>query len=173
MNLATTGLAAAAAAAMALTACTTVVHTPAAAPRAPARSPSRAPATPAPTVTVTQQAAPSSAAPAPAQSPSTDQNVTSPWAVVSAYYGDIESGAYSQAWALLSSGSVTGQTFQQFVSGFACTGSQQLSELGTAGDQVSFDLTATNSCTGQSQNFSGTDTVQNGRIIAADVRQTS
>jgi hypothetical protein len=98
--------------------------------------------------------------------------VTDPWAVVSAYYGDIESGNYSQAWALINSGATTGQTYQQFVSGFACTGSQNLTELGESGDQVTFDLDATNSCTGQVQHFTGTDTVQNGRIVAANVMQT-
>jgi hypothetical protein len=98
--------------------------------------------------------------------------VTGPWAVVSAYYGDIESGNYPEAWALLSSGATTGQTYQQFVNGFACTGSQNLTEVGESGDQVTFDLDATNSCTGQVQHFTGTDTVQNGRIVAANVMQT-
>jgi hypothetical protein len=99
-------------------------------------------------------------------------NVTDPWAVVSAYYGDIESGAFAQAWALLNSGATTGQTYQQFVNGFACTGSQTVSEVGQSGDQVTFDLDATNSCTGQVQQFTGTDTVQNGMIVAANVVQT-
>jgi hypothetical protein len=99
--------------------------------------------------------------------------VTSPWGVVSAYYGDIESGDYSEAWALLGSGATTGQTYQQFVAGFACTGAQQLTENGTSGDQVSFNLTATDTCTGQTHTYTGTDTVQNGQIVAADVTQTS
>ena len=98
--------------------------------------------------------------------------MTGPWAVVSAYYGDIESGNYPEAWALLSSGATTGQTYQQFVNGFACTGSQNLTEVGESGDQVTFDLDAANSCTGQVQHFTGTDTVQNGRIVAANVMQT-
>ena len=38
-------------------------------------------------------------------------------AVVSAYYGDVESRAYPQAWALLS---------------FSCTGGQALTEQGTS-----------------------------------------
>jgi len=92
--------------------------------------------------------------------------------VVSAYYGDIESGDYQQAWALINSGSTTGQTYQQFVDGFACTGSQQLTELGESGDQVSFDLAATNSCSGAVQHFTGTDTVQDGKIVAATVHRT-
>jgi hypothetical protein len=115
------------------------------------------------------QAPASTTAPAPA---STVPNVTNPWAVVSAYYGDVESGDYHQAWALLSSGMVTGQTYQQFVDGYACTGSQLLTELGESGDQVSFNLTATDSCNGVVQHFTGTDTVQDGRIVAANVHQT-
>jgi hypothetical protein len=127
-------------------------------------------------VTTTPTAAPAApataAAPvAPAAAPAADPNVTDPWAVVSAYYGDIESGDYAGAWALLDSGLTTGQTYQQFVDGFACTGSQDLSENWTSGDEVNFDLAATDSCTGAVQDFSGTDTVQGGLIVAADVSQ--
>jgi len=99
--------------------------------------------------------------------------VTSPWAVVSAYYGDIESGNYPEAWALLGSGMTTGQTYQQFVDGYACTGAQQVTENESSGDQVGFNLTAVDNCTGQTQTYTGTDTVQNGQIVAADVTQTS
>jgi hypothetical protein len=105
-------------------------------------------------------------------SPNTSPNVTDPWAVVSAYYGDIESGNYQQAWTLIGSGATTGQTYQQFVNGFACTGGQTLSEVGESGDQVSFNLTANNTCTGQVQHYTGTDTVQGGTIVAANVTQT-
>jgi len=62
--------------------------------------------------------------------------------------------------------------YQQFVSGFACTGSQELSENWQSGDQVNFDLAATDNCTGAVQDFSGTDTVQGGLIVAADVSQS-
>jgi hypothetical protein len=132
----------------------------------------------APTVTKTAAPSASPASPAsPAASPATsapqsDPNVTDPWAVVSAYYGDVESGAYPQAWALLSSGAVTGQTYEQFVSGFSCTGGQQLAEQGASGDQVSFTLAATDRCTGAVQQFSGTDTVSGGKIVAAHITQT-
>ena len=155
---------------------TTASHPPTAAPR------SAAP-TPAPTktviryrtVTTTPTAAPAAPAPAapvaPAAPPAADPNVTQPWAVVSAYYGDIESGDYASAWALLDSGMTTGQTYQQFADGFACTGSQDLSENWTSGDEVNFDLSATDNCTGAVQEFSGTDTVSGGLIVAADVSQ--
>jgi hypothetical protein len=138
---------------------------------------------PTPAVTKTVTMTPTAAAPAPAPAtpattaapvappPAADPNVSQPWAVVSAYYGDIESGDYAGAWALLDSGLTTGQTYQQFVDGFSCTGGQDLSENWASGDQVNFDLAATDSCTGAVQDFSGTDTVQGGLIVAADVSQ--
>jgi hypothetical protein len=43
---------------------------------------------------------------------------------------------------------------------------------GESGDQVNFNLDATNSCTGQVDHFTGTDTVQNGQIVGANVVQT-
>jgi hypothetical protein len=132
----------------------------------------------APSGTVTRTVGPSGPSASSASStppgtgPQSGQDVTDPWAVVSAYYGDIESGSYAQAWALLSSGAVTGQTYQQFVDGFACTGAQQLTDQGESGNQVSFSLAATDSCTGAVQHFSGTDTVSGGRIVAAHIIQT-
>jgi hypothetical protein len=151
-------------------------HSATAAPRSAAPTPAVTK-----TVTATATAAPTTASPAapattaapiaPAAAPAADPNVTQPWAVVSAYYGDIESGDYAGAWALLDSGLTTGQTYQQFVDGFACTGSQDLSENWASGGRVNFDLAATDSCTGAVQDFSGTDTVQGGLIVAADVSQ--
>ena len=151
-------------------------HSATAAPRSAAPAPAVTK-----TVTMTPTAAATTAAPAapartaapvaPAAPPAADPNVSQPWAVVSAYYGDIESGDYAGAWALLDSGMTTGQTYQQFVDGFACTGSQDLSENWTSGDEVNFNLAATDNCTGAVQDFSGTDTVQGGLIVAADVSQ--
>src|ERR1700722_5034727 len=135
---------------------------------------------PAPTTTVTRPPAPPAttapASPAPAApppgsaTPAGGGNVTDPWAVVSAYYGDVESGNFRQAWRLIGSGSTTGQTYQQFADGYACTGSQDLTEVGESGNTVTFNLTATDSCTGQVQHYSGTDTVQNGTIVADNVQ---
>jgi hypothetical protein len=142
---------------------------------APAHSATAAPRSAAPTPAVTKTvvvtptaAAPTTAAPAPAAAPAAP-NVTAPWAVVSAYYGDIESGDYQNAYALLDSGMTTGQTYQQFADGFSCTGSQVLSENWESGDEVNFDLAATDDCSGAVQDFTGTDTVVNGKIVAADV----
>ena len=133
----------------------------------------QAPAAPTVTRTATPTMTPASpSVSSPTAAPPSDPNVTDPWAVVSAYYGDVESRAYPQAWALLSSGAVTGQTYQQFVAGFSCTGGQALTEQGTSGDQVSFSLAATDRCTGAVQHFSGTDTVSGGKIVAAHIIQT-
>jgi len=163
----------------------------------PAHAASQAPATtPAVTQTVTKvqtvSAAPasSSAAQPPAAQPPTTQppttqppaalpaqpaagpNVTDPWAVVSAYYGDIESGDYTQAYALIGNGATTGQSYQQFADGYACTGGEQVSENWESADQVNFDLAAVDSCTGVTQYYTGTDTVENGTIVGADITQT-
>lgn len=166
------------AAAVSLAACTTVNTS---APPPSSASPSQS-ATGAPTPTPTGPTAPTSPAvpipPAPPRTtspppPVTVPNVTSPWAVVSAYYAAIESGNFAEAWALIGSGATTGQTYQEFVDGFACTGAQAVTNDGVRGDQVSFTLTAVDTCTGHIQTFSGTDTVRNGVIVAADVIQTS
>ena len=173
MKIAASSLAGVAALSLALAACTTVVETAPAkshpASSAPASSASPSSSAPASTSPATPSAsAPSASAQA---APPASPNVTDPWAVVSAYYGDIESGNYQQAWALLDSGATTGQTYQQFVDGFACTGSQDLSEQSASGNQVTFSLSATDTCNGQVQHFTGTDTVQNGKIVAANVNQ--
>jgi hypothetical protein len=184
MKIAYTAAAAMAAALLGLAACATpgtvTELTPSSASHSATPATRSAAPTPAvtKTVTMTPTAAPTTAAPAtaaapvaPAAAPAADPNVSQPWAVVSAYYGDIESGDYAGAWALLDSGMTTGQTYQQFVSGFACTGGQALTENWQSGGQVNFDLAATDNCTGAVQDFSGTDTVQGGLIVAADVSQ--
>jgi hypothetical protein len=120
---------------------------------------------------VTVAPAPPAAQPVAAPRQPADQNVTDAWAVVSAYYGDIESGNYEQAYALIGNGSTTGQSYQQFAGGFTCTGSQAVSENWDSGDQVNFDLAAGDTCDGTTQYYTGTDTVTNGIIVAANVVQ--
>lgn len=92
--------------------------------------------------------------------------------MVSAYYRDVESRKYAKAWALISSGLVTGQTYQQFVAGYACTGTERPIKLGQSGHQVSFNLVVVNNCTGAAQYYTGADTVRGGKIVAADVTRT-
>jgi len=133
---------------------------------APAPAPTTTPSSTGPS---TAAGVPSPAAP---QQPN-DQNVTDPWAVVSAYYGDIESGNYAQAYALIGDGATTGQSYQEFAAGFTCTGAQAVSENWDSSNQVNFDLAATDSCTGVTQYYTGTDTVENGTIVAADITQAA
>ncbi len=177
-----TALSASATLGLALAACgTATIAVPSSgATPAPTKSSPATGSSAAPSASVPQSAGPSqppsgSGSQAPAAPPDSGNvpNVTDPWAVVSAYYGDIESGNYRQAWALIGSGATTGQTYQQFADGFACTGSQQLTEVSESGNQVQFDLAATNDCNGQVQDFTGTDTVENGTIVAAHVVQTN
>ena len=67
---------------------------------------------------------------------------------------------------------MTFQTYQQFVAGYACTGTERPTRLGQSGHQVSFNLTVLNDCTGAAQYYTGTDTVRGGKIVAADVIRT-
>jgi hypothetical protein len=150
-----------------------VVH---AAPAAPAAPPDqtaalRPTASPSPAVTATASGRPRATA-TPRQPARHRPHLTGPWAVVSAYYRDIDSRKYAKAWALIDSGLATGQTYQQFVAGYACMGTEQLVKLGQSGHQVSFNLAVVNDCTGASQYYTGTDTVRSGKIVAADVTRT-
>ena len=92
--------------------------------------------------------------------------------MVSAYYRDIDSHRYARAWALISSVLATGQTYQQFVAGYTCTGNEQPTRLSQSGHQVSFNLVVVNDCTAATQCYTGTDTVRGGKIVAADVTRT-
>ena len=98
---------------------------------------------------------------------------TDPWDVIRTYYRDVESRQYAKAWVLIRSALGTGQTYQQFVAGYACTGTEQPAKLGQSGHQVSFNLAVVNRCTGAAQYYTGTDTVRGGKIVAAHVTRTS
>jgi eukaryotic-like serine/threonine-protein kinase len=130
-----------------------------------------APVTTAPVTTAPVTTAPVTTAPV-TTAPVTTPVPENPGAVLAAYYGDIESGNYKQAFALIGNGATTGQSYQEFVAGFACTGPQTLTENWTSGDQVNFNLAAVDSCTGATRYYTGTDTVSNGVIVAANVVQT-
>ncbi len=97
---------------------------------------------------------------------------TGPWAVVSTYYRDVSSRRYGKAWALISPAMAAGQSYQQFVAGYSCTGSERPTRLSLSGHQVSFNLTVVNTCTAGFQYYTGTDTVRGGKIIAASVTPT-
>jgi len=152
-----------------------VAHAAPPAPAAPPEqiatlSPAASPA-PAPAITNTPSGRPRATL-TPRQAARPRRHLTDPWAVVSAYYRDVDSHQYAKAWALISSGLATGQTYQQFVAGYACTGTEQPTKLGQSGHQVRFNLAVVNDCTGAAQYYTGTDTVRGGKIVAADVTRT-
>jgi len=127
---------------------------------------------PVPTIGTTPSGRPR-ATPTPRRAAPPRPRLTGPWAVVSAYYRDVQSHKYARAWALISSALAAEQTYQQFVAGYACTGSEQPTKLDQSGPQVRFNLAVVNDCTGAAQYYTGTDTVRGGRIVAADVARTS
>jgi hypothetical protein len=118
----------------------------------------------------TTPAVPPAAQTPPATTPAAAPAVTDPWAVVSAFYGDITSKDYAGAWALLGF-DPNGASYAAWVVGYANTGAQTVTEISESGDQVSFNLTSNNPDE-TVQTYTGTDTVQNGRIVAASVVQT-
>ena len=155
-----------------------------AAPPAPARPPasSAARTSPAPTRASTHPASarpasthPASGTPRASHTPGRTARPrrTGPWAVIAAYYRDINARRYARAWALISPGLDTGQSYAQFVAGYACTGTERPAKLSQSGPQVSFHLTVINNCTGVAQHYTGTDTIRGGKIIAAHVTPTS
>jgi len=135
-----------------------------------ALGPTAAPS-PAPTITTTASGTPRATV-TPRQAAGPRPQLTGPWAVVSAYYRDVDAHKYAQAWALSSPALLTFQTYQQFVAGYACTGTERPTKLGQSGHQVSFNLTVIDDCTGTAQYYTGTDTVRGGKIVAADVTRT-
>jgi hypothetical protein len=117
--------------------------------------------------TVVVSTGPLTAGAAPAAAPGKNAGA---WAVIRAYYADITNKDYAAAWALLGF-DPNGATYAQFVAGYADTGTQTVTEIGQSGDQVSFNLVS-HSPDGSVQTYTGTDTVQNGRIVAASNVQT-
>jgi hypothetical protein len=128
------------------------------------------PATPA--VTSTASPGPRATVTAPRPAARRGHRRTGPWAVVRAYYRDVDARDYAKAWALISPALATGQTYQQFVAGYACTGTEHPAELSQSGHQAGFSLVVVNACTGAAQRYLGTDTVRGGKIVTADVTPT-
>jgi hypothetical protein len=144
-----------------------LIHTPVRAPVVPsdATSTLKPAASPSPTPTTAASSEPRQAA-------RPRHHHTGPWAVVSAYYRDVNAHRYLRAWALISSGLATGQTYPQFVSGYACMGAERVTKLSQSGHQVRFNLTVLDGCAGATQHYTGTDTVRGGKIVAAYVTRT-
>ena len=167
MKIAASSLAGLAALSLALAACTTVVES---APPAKSHSASSAPASSA----SPSSSAPASTSPSAAPSRRRRRRRTSPIPGPSCRLTTATSSpaTTSRRGPCSASGATTGQTYQQFVDGFTCTGWQDLSEQSASGNQVTFSLSATDTCNGQVQHFTGTDTVENGKIVGADVTRT-
>jgi hypothetical protein len=91
----------------------------------------------------------------------------SPNAVVTAFYDAINNHDYATAYRLSTYAQRT-KTFARFKTGYAGTLHDTLTITGVAGDVVSFDLTA-DQANGTVKSYSGTYTVQNGEIVAANV----
>jgi len=141
-----------------------------AAARPSASTAAQTPATPAPASTHPASSVPRSS---PASRHTARPRRTGPWAVIVAYYRDINARRYARAWALISPGLATGQSYAQFVAGYACTGTERPAKLSRSGHQVSFQLTVIDTCTGATQSYTGSDTVRGGKIVAAHVTRTS
>jgi eukaryotic-like serine/threonine-protein kinase len=109
---------------------------------------------------------PANAAPTPTQ-----PGVTSPWAVVSAYYGDIESGNYPQAWSLLSpSMQASLGPYSSWVAGYQTTTQTNVTEVSQSGDTVTVSITAQQT-DGSTKSYTGDYTVDNGQITSAHITQ--
>ena len=145
-----------------------LIHTPVPAPAAPSDAAATLKPSPSPSPTT----ASGRPRPTPRQAARPRHHHTGPWAVVSTYYRDINAHRYARAWALISSGLATGQTYPQFVAGYACMGTEQVARLSQSGHQVSFNLTVVDGCAAATQHYTGIDTVRGGKIVAAEVTRT-
>jgi hypothetical protein len=94
-----------------------------------------------------------------------------PWSVVSAYFQDITRRDYAAAWKLLGP-TLQSSGYTRFAAGYTDTGKQTVTKISQSGDQVSFTLQSDNP-DGTAQTYQGTDTVTNGKIVAAHIVQTS
>ena len=135
---------------------------------------------PKPTETVTKPAAPgviinnnpAPAAPAPPAAP--PAAVTDPWAVVSAFYGDLEDQDYADAWSLMSPSFQADQgSYDSWVAGYANTGSTSITEADTYDDSVEITISAVDTATGETQTFDGSYTVDNGLITSGSATQVN
>lgn len=96
---------------------------------------------------------------------------TDPWVVVSPYYRDVTTRNYAAAWRLLGP-ELQNESYAKFVAGYANTGHQIVTKTSESGDTVSFTLRSDNP-DGTFQIYRGTDTITDGKIVAANISQTS
>ena len=147
----------------------TVTQTVTAKPRPPAKSPAVA------SPRYTPPPAPSSA---PAQQPPPQQPappaMTNPGSVVMQYYQDVSDGDYPAAWALGGDNLSGGVGYSTWVAGYQnTTASISITSYGTwSSSKVWADISAVQ-LDGSVKTYSGTYTVWDGVITAADITQTS
>lgn len=135
---------------------------------APAAATTASP-TPAP-ATTTAPASTAAAAPAPQTSQTSAAGNAGPASVVQAYFNAINAQDYQLAWTL--GGDNLGQSYAQFVDGFADTAQDAVDILATSGNAVSVDFTATQT-DGSQQQFTGTYYVTGAAISSASISQVS
>jgi hypothetical protein len=132
-------------------------------------NPHSGPTTPV-TVTTTPPSRPASSTPAssPRSSPAAP---TTPQGVVTAYYDAINNRDYATAYGLNSQAQGS-ESYAKFKQGYSDTEHDSLTVTGVSGDTVSISLVAQHN-DGSILKFSGTYTVQNGKIVGSDIQRIS
>jgi hypothetical protein len=133
-------------------------------------NPHSGPTTPV-TVTTTPPSSPASSTPA-SRPPSSPAAPTTPQGVVTAYYDAINNRDYATAYGLLGSQAQARESYASFKQGYSDTEHDSLTVTGVSGDTVSITLVAQHT-DGSILKFSGTYTVQNGKIVGSNIQRTS
>ncbi len=94
-----------------------------------------------------------------------------PVSVVTAYYDAVNNHQYATAYRLNEPAQRI-ESFATFKQGFTGTQHDDFTITNVSGDQVSFDLSASQT-DGTVKTYAGTYIVRNGKIVDANVRQTS
>ncbi|MCD9880948.1 serine/threonine-protein kinase [Streptomyces guryensis] len=111
---------------------------------------------------------PASSPPTPASSvPSLPPAASGPGAVVTAYFDALNAGDYKHAWELGGKNLQRG-SYESFRNSFEGTADESATITSVTGDSVGINLDATQT-DGTHRYFSGTYTVRNGAIVAADI----
>jgi hypothetical protein len=100
-------------------------------------------------------------------SPPTTTSTNTAQAVVEQYFAAINAGNYALAWSLGGMNIEQG-SYNSFVQGFAGTSSDNVTIISVSGDTVTVQLDAIQT-DGTHKYFSGTYTVKDGSIVAADI----
>jgi hypothetical protein len=131
-------------------------------------NPHSGPTTPV-TVTTTPPSSPASTTPAssPTSSPAAP---TTPQGVVTAYYDAINNRDYATAYGLNSQAQHS-ESYASFKQGYSDTEHDSLTITGVSGDTVSIALVAQHT-DGSLLHFSGTYTVQNGKIVGSNIQSS-